>query len=200
MPPELRREEFLEKATEFFAEDGFSITTRELARRLDVTQPLLYRYFRSKDALISEVFETVYHRRWREEWDLMLIDRSKDLRTRLSIFYRDYSEVVFERTLLRVFLYAGLKEPEMSRRCLERTEQHLLTPILQEYRQEKGLATGPISVEEAALASIMHGGINDHALRAEVFQAAPEVTLKQAIETAIDMMFSGLDRHHDQRR
>jgi hypothetical protein len=34
--------------------------TRDLARRLGVTQPLLYRYFPSKDDLIKEVYRTVY--------------------------------------------------------------------------------------------------------------------------------------------
>jgi AcrR family transcriptional regulator len=36
-----RRKEFVAKATEFFAEEGFGGGTRDLARRLGVTQPLL---------------------------------------------------------------------------------------------------------------------------------------------------------------
>ena len=70
---EERREEFVQKATEFFAEEGFASSTRDLAKRLGVTQPLLYRYFASKDDLISEVYEAIYVRRWRAEWDLSLI-------------------------------------------------------------------------------------------------------------------------------
>ena len=39
-----RRSEFVNQATELFAEEGFAGGTRALARKLGVTQPLLYRY------------------------------------------------------------------------------------------------------------------------------------------------------------
>ena len=55
-----RRQEFIEKAIDFFAEEGFESSTRGLAKRLGVTQPLLYRYFHSKEDLISEVYDAVY--------------------------------------------------------------------------------------------------------------------------------------------
>jgi AcrR family transcriptional regulator len=48
LSPEDRRKEFVAKATEFFSEEGFDGGTRDLARRLGVTQPLLYRYFTRK--------------------------------------------------------------------------------------------------------------------------------------------------------
>ncbi|MGH9692810.1 MAG: TetR/AcrR family transcriptional regulator, partial [Bryobacteraceae bacterium] len=60
LSPDDRRKEFVAKATEFFAEEGFGGGTRDLARRLGVTQPLLYRYFPSKDYLIREVYRKVY--------------------------------------------------------------------------------------------------------------------------------------------
>src|SRR3979409_2400117 len=60
LSPHDRRKEFVAKATEFFSEEGFGGGTRDLARRLGVPQPLLYRYFPSKDDLIKEVYRTVY--------------------------------------------------------------------------------------------------------------------------------------------
>ena len=45
----------VEEAIRFFAEAGFAGQTRELARRLDVTQPLLFQYFPTKDDLIERV-------------------------------------------------------------------------------------------------------------------------------------------------
>src|SRR6185437_10919962 len=60
LSPDDRRKEFVAKAAEFFSEEGFAGGTRDLARRLGVTQPLLYRYFPSKDDLIKEVYRTVY--------------------------------------------------------------------------------------------------------------------------------------------
>ena len=38
-----RRQDFIDQAIEFFAEEGFESSTRGLAKKLGVTQPLLYR-------------------------------------------------------------------------------------------------------------------------------------------------------------
>jgi AcrR family transcriptional regulator len=51
LPSAERREEFIQQAIDFFAEEGFESSTRGLALKLGVTQPLLYRYFPSKDDL-----------------------------------------------------------------------------------------------------------------------------------------------------
>ena len=40
------------EAAKLFAERGFDAGTSELAERLGIAQPLLYRYFRNKDDLI----------------------------------------------------------------------------------------------------------------------------------------------------
>src|ERR1700732_962240 len=88
LSPDERRKEFVAKATEFFAEEGFAGGIRDLARRLGVTQPLLYRYFPSKDDLIKEVYRTVYLEPLDQGWDGLLADPSRPLRDRLIEFYR----------------------------------------------------------------------------------------------------------------
>jgi AcrR family transcriptional regulator len=82
LSPDDRRKEFVAKATEFFSEQGFGGGTRDLARRLGVTQPLLYRYFPSKDDLIKEVYRTVYLEPLDTGWERLLTDRSRPLRGR----------------------------------------------------------------------------------------------------------------------
>src|SRR6201994_4183256 len=91
LSPDDRRKEFVAKATEFFTEEGFGGGTRDLARRLGVTQPLLYRYFPSKDDLIKGVYRTVYLEPLDTSWDKLLSDRSRPLRDRLQEFYRAYT-------------------------------------------------------------------------------------------------------------
>src|SRR6266704_4117545 len=49
LAPEVREHQIVLKAMDHFATHGFSGSTRELARQLGVTQPLLYRYFPSKE-------------------------------------------------------------------------------------------------------------------------------------------------------
>src|SRR5579863_2234614 len=100
LSPDDRRKEFVAKATEFFSEEGFGGGTRALARRLGVTQPLLYRYFPSKDDLIKEVYRTVYLEPMDSGWEKLLADRSRPLRDRLKEFYDAYTKVTFSRKWL----------------------------------------------------------------------------------------------------
>src|SRR5215469_4514414 len=115
LAPDDRRREFVAKATEFFSEQGFAGGTRALARRLGVTQPLLYRYFPSKDELIREVYRTVYLEPFGDGWEKLLGDRSRPLPERLKEFYDAYTGVIFSRKLLRIYFYSGLKGLEINR-------------------------------------------------------------------------------------
>lgn len=56
----MRRQQILDSAIACFAEHGFGVRTRELTKRIGVSQPLLYRYFPSKDAVIEAVIEAVF--------------------------------------------------------------------------------------------------------------------------------------------
>lgn len=196
MSSEERREEFLQKAIEFFAEEGFSSSTRDLAKRLDVTQPLLYRYFASKDDLIAEVYETVYVRRWNSDWDKMLADRSVPLKERLEAFYAAYTEVVFQRDWMRIFLFAGLKGGAINRRYIDRVTSRILVPILREYRHAKGLETEGTTDAEIELAWSTHGGIYYHGVRTEIYGQEPPMGLDFVIESSVCSLVAALDRFH----
>ena len=196
MSSEERREEFLQKAIEFFAEEGFSSSTRELAKRLDVTQPLLYRYFASKDELIAEVYETVYVRRWNSDWDTMLADRSVPLKERLETFYAAYTDVVFQRDWMRIFLFAGLKGGAINRKYIDRVRTRILEPILREYRHTKGLGADEITDPEVELAWSIHGGIYYHGVRTVIYGQEPTMSLTFVIESSVDSLIAGLDRFH----
>ena len=194
LPSEERRREFVQKAIEFFAEEGFESSTRELARRLGVTQPLLYRYFPSKDDLIAEVYETVYVRRWRPEWEDMLADRSLPLRARLIALYHAYTAVVFQRDWMRIFLFAGLKGGDINRRYIGRVRTRLLEPIIREWKLERGAAdTGPTDAE-VELAWAVHGGIYYFGVRTEIYGQTPVCGLDFVIESSIDSLLEGLER------
>jgi AcrR family transcriptional regulator len=48
----------------------FSGSTRELAKRVGVTQALLYRHFPTKSSLIEAVYDELYVARWDADWVL----------------------------------------------------------------------------------------------------------------------------------
>lgn len=192
LPSEERRQEFIAKAIEFFAEEGFESSTRALARRLGVTQPLLYRYFPSKEDLVTEVYETVYVRRWRPEWEQMLADRALPMRARLDRFYHAYTDVVFQPDWMRIFLFAGLKGVDINRRYLRRVRTRVLEPIARECRREAGLADLQPAPAEVDLAGVMHGAIYYYGIRSVIYEMPSPGGLDFTIRTAVDAFLAGL--------
>ena len=74
-----RERQILIGAIRYFAEVGFNGQTRQLAERLGITQPLLYRYFPTKRDLIERVFGEVFLKRMDPGWGALITDRSRPL-------------------------------------------------------------------------------------------------------------------------
>jgi AcrR family transcriptional regulator len=192
LSPDQRRKEFVAKATEFFAEEGFGGGTRDLARRLGVTQPLLYRYFPSKDDLIKEVYRTVYLEPLDQGWDGLLADRSRSLRERLLEFYRGYTKVIFRRKWLRIYLYSGLKGLDINRWYVGIVRDKILTRIIRECRHEQGLpAQSRPTAPEIELAWVFHSGIFYYGVRKYIYESPVLEDQEQMIGDALDAFLSG---------
>jgi AcrR family transcriptional regulator len=195
LPPEDRRKEFIRKATEFFADEGFDGGTRELARRLGVTQPLLYRYFPSKDDLIKEVYNKVYLEPLDSGWESQLADRSRPLRERLQQFYESYTDAVFTRTWLRIYLFSGLKGLDINRWYVRMVRDKILTRIVREWRVEAGLpAQARPSAYELELACVLHSGISYYGVRKFIYESPVLEDKAKMIADAIDVYLTGVMR------
>jgi AcrR family transcriptional regulator len=195
LSPDDRRKEFVAKATEFFAEEGFGGATRDLARRLGVTQPLLYRYFPSKDDLIKEVYRTVYLEPFDTAWDKLLTDRSRPLRTRLREFYSAYTKVIFTRKWLRIYFYSGLKGLDINRWYVGMVGEKILTRIVRECRHEAGLP--PLSrpsAPELEMAWVFHSGIFYYGVRKYIYESPVLEDKEQMIGNAVDAFLAGFER------
>ncbi len=187
-PPEARKAELLAQAIAFFSEEGFDGGTRDLARRIGITQPLIYRYFPSKDDLINEVYRAVYLSQWKDGWTEGLRDRRKPLRDRLLAFYADYTATIFNRTWMRIFFFAGLKGLDINTRYIGRVVSHLLTPICREARATVGAdPDGPITPAEIELAWTMHGAIFYQGIREHIYGLPGPIDYPAATEAAVDM-------------
>ena len=194
LAPDDRRQEFVAKATEFFSEHGFAGGTRALARRLGVTQPLLYRYFPSKDELIREVYRTVYLDPLDTGWEQLLADRSKPLRDRLQEFYRAYTDVIFTRKWLRIYLYSGLKGLDINRRYVAVVRDKILTRIVRECRHQAGLPTqGKPTARELELAWVFHSGIFYYGVRKYIYEAPVLGDKERMIRDAIAAFLAGYE-------
>ncbi len=190
-----RRRQILEAAIAYFAEVGFDGGTRGLAQKLGVTQPLIYRYFPSKDDLIREVYNEVYLGRWRTEWEDLISDRRLPLRERLVTFYLRYTEVVFASEWMRIYLFSGLRGLEINQWWINFVEERILRRICEEIRFAYGLPgfdALPFQQAEIDLYWMVHGGIFYYGMRQHVYQAAPRLQLQAFLELSVDSLLDGL--------
>jgi AcrR family transcriptional regulator len=195
LSPDDRRKEFVAKATEFFSEEGFGGGTRDLARRLGVTQPLLYRYFPSKDDLIKEVYRTVYLEPLDTGWEMLLMDRARPLRDRLQEFYGNYTNVIFTRKWIRIYLYSGLKGLDINRWYVGVVRDKILTRIVGECRHQAGLdAQSRPTAPELEMAWVFHSGIFYYGVRKYIYESPVLDNKEQMICNAVDAFLAGYEQ------
>src|SRR6202163_4081206 len=194
LSPDDRRKEFVAKATEFFSEEGFGGGTRDLARRLGVTQPLLYRYFPSKDDLIKEVYRTVYLEPLDPGWEKLLTDRSRPIRDRLQEFYNAYTKVIFTRKWLRIYLYSGLKGLDINRWYVGVVRDKILSRIIRECRHEAGLPEqSKPTASELEMAWVFHSGIFYYGVRKYIYESPVLEDKEQMIGDTLDVYLASFE-------
>jgi len=195
LSPDDRRKEFVVQATEFFADEGFDGGTRDLARRLGVTQPLLYRYFPSKDDLIKEVYRTVYLEPLETGWEKLLADRSRPLSDRLREFYHAYTKVIFTRKWLRIYLYSGLKGLDINRWYVGVVRDKILSRIIRECRHQAGLLVqSKPTAPEIEMAWVFHSGIFYYGVRKYIFESPVLEDKERMIGDAVDAFLAGFEQ------
>lgn len=149
-------------AVRFFAEVGFEGQTRELARRLGITQPLLYRYFPSKSALIERVYSEFFVTRLDPHSEAELVDRRLPLRERLTRFYLAYAQRTLTYEWVRIYMFSGLKGVGLNPRYQALLRKRVFTPVVTEIRAELRLP-GPdeVKLTEAEFEHVyaLHAGI-----------------------------------------
>ncbi|WP_212525780.1 TetR/AcrR family transcriptional regulator [Actibacterium sp. MT2.3-13A] len=190
--PAERERQIVDEAIRFFANEGFAGQTRELARRIGITQPLLYRYFDSKDALLDRVYDEVFAGRWKDEWEVTLRDRSRPLRDRLLEVYCEYIKVADNREWVRILLLAGIHEEPLNQRYLDIVKTRIVEPICTEVAHELGGGPSPLLSE---IVWSFHGTFFYRAIRKWVYGLKVSDDAAGFVETQIDG-FLALARTH----
>lgn len=194
MTPEERKRQIAEEAVRFFAELGFDGQTRELARRLKITQPLLYRYFPSKEALIERVYQDVFLERWNPEWDSWIKDREGPVKERFTRFYLDYARVVLSYEWVRLFLFAGLKNVDISERSANEVMERIYPSIIGELRWAYGcppLEELPMTDVEIKRVQVLHGEIFYLGIRRWIYHAPFSNDDQEAVASLVAEFIDG---------
>ena len=193
LAPAERERQILEGAIAYFSEAGFSGQTRELSRRLGITQPLLYRYFPSKQALVEKVYQTVFQGRWNPAWIPLLQDRAVPLRERLVEFYRQYAQATYRPEWIRIYMHAGLSDPTLNQRYIRLVRRELLPVLCAEVRHHCGLAVATDGPDEQEIEFVwhLHGGIFYQAVRRHVYRTRVSVDFQTHVGLVVDNFLAG---------
>lgn len=191
---EAREKAIVEAAVQFFAEVGFDGDTRELARRVGVTQSLIFKYFPSKAALIERVYQEVYVGRWNPYWEVILADRRVPLEERLTRLYSDYAKTALTWDWVRLFMFSGLKGEAINQRYLQFLRSRVLEPVALELRAELGLPGSqdvPLSELEIELVWGINARIFYFGQRRWIFDVPLEADLDALIRLTIHHFMAG---------
>lgn len=191
---EARERAIVEEAVKFFAEVGFDGDTRELARRVGVTQSLIFKYFPSKAALIERVYQEVYVGRWNPYWEVIIADRRVPLEERLVRLYSDYAKTALTWDWVRLFMFSGLKGEAINRRYLQFLRSHVLEPVAIELRAELGLPGSqavPLTELEIELVWGINARIFYFGQRRWIFDVPIEADLEALIRLTIRHFMAG---------
>lgn len=181
-----REQQIVKGAIKFFSERGLEGQTRDLAKDIGITHPLLYHYFPDKQSLIERVYQEVYLGRWKREWETWLDDRTAGLEEKLTRFYMDYAATILTREWVRILVFSGLNDGYIPDKYLNMLRQKLFPRIVAETRRHLGLSLrSKASERENELAWGLHGGIFYIGIRQWVYNQPGPDDLEQTIRDRV---------------
>ena len=153
----LKRQRILEEASRLFFEKGYTASTLEaLAKRLDVTKPFIYTYYRNKADLLAAICETGITE--------SLIAVEQALRDEVEPVRQLRAAVAgVAKVVIRFQNYVVIYQREM--KSLDRRDAQRILKLRHHFdRQtaqllERGVAEGVFHVGEPAMASVWIGGL-----------------------------------------
>lgn len=191
---EAREQQIVQKAIQLFAERGFSVSTHEIARALGITQPLLYNYFATKEALVDRVYDEVFVRRWDPVWEDRLSNSSQPLADRLKRYLKDYARFVLQNDWIRIFISAGLTREGINQRYVALLRERHFTVIAREMRKEFSIPEPRNADEledEIELIWSMHSGVFYIGMRRWIYGLAVPKDLGRVIDMRVDSFLLG---------
>jgi AcrR family transcriptional regulator len=194
MSPKEREALIVAGAVRYFAEFGFSGDTRSLAKHLGIGQPLLFKYFPTKEALIERVYQEVFVGRWNPYWETIIHNRDRPLADRLCDLYKGYARAVLDYHWIRLFMFAGLKNSGVNTRWLRFISEHMVKPICGEVRHSfelPGLDKIPVTEMEQELVLGISSRIVSFGLRKYIYGTPTPDDVDPYIEAEVRIFVDG---------
>lgn len=189
LAPEERERIILEEATRFFAAEGFEANIRDLAKVCRVSQALIYKYFWSKEQLVERVYQQVFLKRWRQEWDQIVSDGSIPIRERLIRFYISYVDAIDDHVWIRIILHSGLSGNGLTGRYILENLEPLMMRIAAELRDDA--TPGPVSRRDIEHVWALHSTFIYYLIRRDVFRTETSTSREEFVVSTVDSFLDG---------
>ena len=190
-----RRKAIVETAANLFAEVGFrGGTTRELAKRVGVTEPVLYEHFQTKSDLYAAIIEDSGRQDFAKGREVLEQKAAAgdplDFFTTLATLIADHQ--AGHPNYLRLILFSALEKHEMAELCFER-HAIVIHQIVTNFIKRQ-IALGKFRQLDAPLAArsfmgmVMHYMIFDQHFGFKLVRSSR----KRAIDSMVDTFLHGM--------
>lgn len=183
-----RVEQIVAGATKFFSEQGLSGQTRELSASLGIAQPLLYRYFPSKQALIDRIFTEAFENRWDDSWRDLMLNSTIPVEQRYKQFYIEFNNSILTREWVRLFMYAELGSYGYGKKVLEKLRKEIFFPLSTVLRKHYGYPSAhekPVTRQEIELLLELHGVILYDSIRRHVYDLKTTMKIDRIVDNVV---------------
>ena len=183
-----RVEQILEGATKFFSEHGLAGQTRELSASLGIAQPLLYRYFPSKQALIDRIFLEAFENRWDDSWRDLILNEELPIEKRYMQFYIEFDKSILTREWVRLFMYAELGSYGYGKKIVDKLRKEIFHPLTTTLRNHYGFPSvdeSPTAKEEIELLLELHGVVLYNSIRKHVYELKTAMKIERIAENIV---------------
>ncbi len=191
---EERRRQIVEAAAALFSRKGFSgTTTREVARAAGISEPTIFKHFKTKEKLYAAIIEAKVQTEQILESAAPAARRGEDAGVLRALAHEMIGRTRADPTLLRLLLFSALEGHALSE-IFFRSRVQRVDEFLSRYIRERVAAGAFRAVDPLQAAWNFIGMIAYHLLYQEVFGQKPPVhlTTDRAIEAMVELFLQGV--------
>lgn len=195
-----RRAAILEAAVSLFSERGFrGVTTRELAARVGVSEPVLYQHFPSKKDLYSAIIEASKDDHYTEALDSLqrMADQASDEEFFTHLAYSMIRWYELKPELLRLVLFSNLEGHELREEFHDKQSKPF-AEIIVGYIERRTQAGAFTNVNPLAAALTFCGAIGHFCQSSVLFSSSicAGVERGEFVNLVVSLFLNGIRKKH----
>jgi AcrR family transcriptional regulator len=193
MKGDQRRAAIVAEAIRLFAEKGFrGATTRELARSLGVTEPVLYQHFKTKRDLYTAIIETKAREGMEKSTALQLYSKGDDDRA----FFSELARLILtnfdqDPAYMRLLLFSALERHELASLFFRQQVLQFFN-VIAGYIRRRERAGAFRSVDPQVAARSFIGMVSYHGQIRLLFDADLRMSRQKLVDQIVTSFLDGL--------